>query len=80
MKNLQLISTSYRIRDLAEVGFAFGRRIKGFSIDIRPTADGTVDIQTRLSNACGCSQWRSRTFDIGRGGGGSTGTPPGLEW
>ena len=42
MKNLQLISTSYRIRDLAEVGFAFGRRIKGFSIDIKETEINAV--------------------------------------
>ena len=47
MKNLQLISTSYRIRDLAEVGFAFGRRIKGFSIDIKETDVG--DIQKLLA-------------------------------
>ena len=33
MKNLLLISTSYRIQDLAEVGFAFGQRVKGFSIE-----------------------------------------------
>ena len=33
MKNLLLISTSYRIQDPAEVGFAFGQRVKGFSVE-----------------------------------------------
>ena len=33
MKNLLLISTSYRIRDLAEVVFAFGEKVEGFSIE-----------------------------------------------
>ena len=42
MKNLRLISTSYRIRDLAEVGFAFGRRIEGFSIHIKETGVGVI--------------------------------------
>lgn len=49
------------------------------TIHVRPTADGTVDIQARVSNECGCSGWRSKIFQIGNGGG-STGTPPGLEW
>ena len=49
------------------------------TVHVRPTADGTVDIQTRVSNECGCSGWRSKVFQIGNGGG-STGTGPGLEW
>jgi len=49
------------------------------TINVRPTTDGTVDIQTRVSNECGCSGWRSKVFQIGNGGG-STGSGPGLEW
>ena len=49
------------------------------TIHVRPTTDGTVDIQARVSNECGCSGWRSKVFQIGNGGG-STGSGPGLEW
>ena len=49
------------------------------TIHVRPTADGTLDIQARVSNECGCSGWRSKVFQIGNGSG-STGTGPGLEW
>jgi len=49
------------------------------TIHIRPTADGTVDVQARVSNECGCSGWRSKVYQIGNGGG-STGSGPGLEW
>ncbi|MDG1685286.1 MAG: hypothetical protein P8H63_04545 [Flavobacteriaceae bacterium] len=37
MKNLLLISTSYRIQDLAEVGFAFGQKVEGLSIERKGT-------------------------------------------
>ena len=37
MKNLLLISTSYRTPDLIQVGFALGQRVKGFSIDRKGT-------------------------------------------
>jgi len=33
MKNLLLISTSYRIQDLVQVGFAFGQRVKWFFVE-----------------------------------------------
>jgi hypothetical protein len=35
MKNLLLISTSYRIPDLIQVGFALGHRVKGFLLSER---------------------------------------------
>lgn len=48
MINLLLISTSYRIRDLIQVDFAFGQRVKWFSIDRKET--GVGDIQGLLAH------------------------------
>ena len=42
MKNLLLISTSYRIQDLVKVGFAFGQRVKGFSIERKEAEVGDI--------------------------------------
>lgn len=62
MKNLLLISTSYRIQDLADVGFAFGQKVEGFSIKQKGTNVGdrqgllthqsskTTEIYTHVSN------------------------------
>jgi hypothetical protein len=45
MENLLLIPTSYQTLNLVKVGFAFGQRVEGFSIERRET--DVRDIQSR---------------------------------
>lgn len=49
------------------------------SIHVRPSADGSLIIEARVSNDCGCSLWKGKEFQIGSGSG-PIGTSPGLEW